>query len=227
MTVSKLLTAAGSIASGLLLVHCAFGSSSVAPVSCVPSRDVVLQPRWLDSAFGAAGIPASFEAPEPFEGMPLLSALHSFVRPAQPLQPTLAFLVTRIVAEVLAAILVVVATARGTSALSDSAARWLIMGEIGIASLATCTVAMMFDNQKPFDSFLCMIFVGFASAVAVGALAAIPVIVGLLPTRLIGTRASMTPDQASSQQLTKDSVRRDEAGAVALSRAGAVFGASG
>ena len=224
-TISKLLTAACSTAAGLLLVHCSFGDSSVAPVSCAPSRGVALQPRWLESAFDAADIPASFEAPAQFEGMPLIRALHGSLRPVQPLEPTLAFLVARIVAEALAAILVVVAAVRGTSALSDSVARWLIAGQIGIASCGACAVATMWDNDAPFGSFIEAMVVGFACAAAVSALAAVPVVVGLLPTRLLATRASTTKSGGPSQVTTKESARRDEAGAVALSRA--VSSASG
>ena len=223
-TISKLLTAACSTAAGLILIHCSFGDSSVAAVSCAPSRSVALQPRWLESAFDAADIPASFETPAHFEGMPLIRALHGSLRPVQPLEPTLAFL-ARIVAEALAAILVVVAAVRGTSALSDSAARWLITGQIVIATCGACAVAIMWDEDAPFGSFIGAMVVGFACAAAVSTLAAVPVVVGLLPTRLLATRASMTKSGGPSQATTKESVRRDEAGAVALSRA--VSSASG
>ena len=181
MTFARMVVAACSIVTGFWLSG--IGSSAVEEAHCAPSREAMLQPRWLHDAFDAAGIQASVkpERPEQSPKAPLRVIYDAF-RDAvgtAPAEPTAAFLLARLVAQLIIAATVIACTVNGVRKLPSAVIGVLMASQLGVAVASGCAYAALYEDGANIWNAFALIVIASTGGLAFCALSVIAPLAGV------------------------------------------------
>lgn len=165
MRLIQIVVAACSIAPALWYIG--VGSSAVQAPFCAPSREAALEPRWLEDALDAAGVPARVEPAQPKRSLtaPLRSVYDAFQDafgsvPAP--EPTTQFLLARWAVQLTFAAPIVAVTIEGVRVMDGlhwigpvTTGFWSVLGASG------AFLAVVWDSN-PGDGFLAGLVNGLA-----------------------------------------------------------------